>query len=220
MHKLFNSANRNSTLHIRFLIMACYLLMPLMVQAGSVIVSWDANTESDLAGYKIYYGKTSRDYNREVFVGNVTSHKISALQPTERYYFAVTAFDHSGNESGFSQEVSAEIPEGAVDDVDEANAVELGTLVYNYPNPFKVNEETTAIRYEMVAPGNVTIEVFDIDNNLVKTLVKNEFRSAGEHTEDVWDGTNSDRELVANGVYLCRIRTNEEQRFVKISVIR
>jgi len=79
------------------------------LHAETVTVSWDPNSETDLAGYKIYYSVNSRDYNNSVDVGNVTSFTISGLTTGITYYFAVTAYDFAGNESGFSQEVSAMI---------------------------------------------------------------------------------------------------------------
>lgn len=77
-------------------------------QGKDVTVSWDANTESDLAGYKVYRGTTSRDYDQAANVGNVTAHTWLDL-PAGTYYFAVTAYDAAGNESDFSDEVSITI---------------------------------------------------------------------------------------------------------------
>jgi hypothetical protein len=37
-----------------------FMTRPAIGGNGSVTVAWDDNTESDLAGYKIYVGKTSR----------------------------------------------------------------------------------------------------------------------------------------------------------------
>lgn len=205
------------------LIFLCSFGSSGVLYSGSVAVSWDANPESDLSGYKIYYGKQSNDYSHEIVVGNVTSYRVAGLESAQRYYFAVTAFDFSGNESGFSEEVSIEIPEGAGEGSQEGETgapVALGTLVYNFPNPFKVNRESTTIRYEVLNAVEVTIEIMDPNNNLVKTVVDKEFKAAGEHTEDSWNGTNANAELVANGIYLCRIRANNEQRFVKIAVLR
>ncbi|VAX33570.1 hypothetical protein MNBD_NITROSPIRAE01-1408 [hydrothermal vent metagenome] len=75
------------------------------VFAGSAILSWDANSESDLSGYKVYFGTSSGSYGTPTTVGNVTTYTVPDLN-TGTYYFAVTAFDTSGNESGFSTEVS------------------------------------------------------------------------------------------------------------------
>ncbi|MEW6324490.1 MAG: fibronectin type III domain-containing protein, partial [Nitrospirota bacterium] len=72
-------------------------------------VSWDANTESDLAGYKVHYGISSRVYTQSINAGNVTTRVVSGLSAGITYYFAVTAYDTSGNESGYSAEVSKTI---------------------------------------------------------------------------------------------------------------
>ena len=74
--------------------------------AETATVSWDANTESDLSGYKIYYGTSSGSYDDALDVGNKTSFSINNLGVGTTYFFAVTAYDFSGNESGFSDEVS------------------------------------------------------------------------------------------------------------------
>ncbi len=73
--------------------------------ANSVTLSWDANTEADLAGYKVYYGTASRTYGAPITIGKVTTHTLSGL-PSGMVYFAVTAYNTAGLESGFSNEVS------------------------------------------------------------------------------------------------------------------
>ncbi|MGH7232362.1 MAG: BACON domain-containing protein [Nitrospiraceae bacterium] len=79
-------------------------------QSGVVSLSWDPNAESDLAGYKIYFGTASGSYASPVDVGNVTTFKLINLLRGKIYYFAVTAYDKSGNESGYSNEVSKSLP--------------------------------------------------------------------------------------------------------------
>ena len=64
-----------------------------LAHAAHVILQWDANTESDLAGYKVYYGTVSHNYSDSVDVGNVTSYTIAGLVESQTYYFAVTAYD-------------------------------------------------------------------------------------------------------------------------------
>lgn len=80
---------------------------------NNATVSWNANTEPDLAGYRVYYGTQSGQYQQSKGTGTVivgaTSHMITGLTAGTRYYFAVTAFDTSGNESGYSQEVFKDI---------------------------------------------------------------------------------------------------------------
>jgi hypothetical protein len=79
---------------------------PTGVAASALTLAWDPNTENDLAGYKVYYGVQSGNYDAIIDVGNVTQCTVTDLEPETRYYFAVTAYDTSLNESGFSEEVS------------------------------------------------------------------------------------------------------------------
>jgi hypothetical protein len=88
---------------------ATSLAVVVTVANGSTQVSlaWDPNTEPQLAGYKVYVGTASGVYTTAIDVRNVTTYTVASLPPGQTYYFAVTAYDVSGFESGFSNEVSA-----------------------------------------------------------------------------------------------------------------
>ena len=76
-----------------------------------------------------------------------------------------------------------------------------GFLAQNYPNPFN---PTTTIQYEIKEAGNVSIEVFNILGQKVKTLVD------GYHNADnyslIWNGTNNNNEGVSSGVYFYKMQ--------------
>jgi len=72
----------------------------------SEVVSWAPSPDSAVAGYKIYYGGSCGNYTNYVLAANVTNATISGLAEGAAYYFAGTAVDGSGGESGFSMEVS------------------------------------------------------------------------------------------------------------------
>ena len=72
---------------------------------ADVRVAWDANTEHDLAGYRVYYGNTAGSYTNRIDVFNVTEKIIGGLQDSSNYAFVVTAYDTAGNESEFSDPV-------------------------------------------------------------------------------------------------------------------
>lgn len=88
---------------------------------GTANLSWTANTESDLAGYKIYYGPSPRTnncppdgYPNMIYVGKTDtpdkpSYTIKNLENGKTYYFSITSYDTSNNESCFSQESSKTI---------------------------------------------------------------------------------------------------------------
>ena len=68
------------------------------------IINSDGTALTDLAGYKLYYGRASGDYDSAIDVGNSTSFVLSDLTLGETYFFALKSYDLSGNESAFSDE--------------------------------------------------------------------------------------------------------------------
>jgi hypothetical protein len=95
--------------------------------AKDVTLGWDANTEPDLAGYKVYYktGSSGEPYNgtgadqgpspRTLSVGslgdpNNPAYTLTGLDDNETYYFVVTASNDEGFESDYSNEVLGTTP--------------------------------------------------------------------------------------------------------------
>jgi len=77
---------------------------------GRIIkIGWYPNTESDLAGYRIYYGTNSEGtFSNSIDVGMATRevdlvvYTITNLIKDERYCIALTAYNTSNYESGLS----------------------------------------------------------------------------------------------------------------------
>lgn len=79
---------------------------PIDQEGGAnLTLAWEANTEPDLAGYRLYYGTGSGSYENSVDVGKQNSFTLSGLNPDRTYYFAATAYNTAGAESGYSNEV-------------------------------------------------------------------------------------------------------------------
>ena len=83
------------------------------VATASTTLSWtaptmnqDGTTLTDLAGYRIHYGRSSRSYTTTIQIDNpsVTTYLVDNLTP-DTYYFAATAFNTAGEESQYSGEV-------------------------------------------------------------------------------------------------------------------
>jgi len=74
----------------------------------------------------------------------------------------------------------------------------------NYPNPF--NEQTT-INYSIAEKGIVTVNVYNIKGQLVRTLV-NENKAAGCY-KIVFDGKDNNGKNIASGIYYYRMQTGK-----------
>ncbi len=87
--------------------MACLMLSVFAGEArcADVTVAWDPNPEPAVRGYVIYYGTSPGNYTQSIDAGSSTSCTLSGLQDGTTYYMAVTAYDESRNESGFSNEI-------------------------------------------------------------------------------------------------------------------
>lgn len=97
-------------------------MLPGMLWAGDITLAWDPNTESNLAGYKLYYDS---DTDTEMYQGTGANEgdspiviytddladpdapqiTLTGLSDGQYYYFALTAFDTDEMESDFSDEV-------------------------------------------------------------------------------------------------------------------
>jgi hypothetical protein len=81
---------------------------PLLIQhadAALVTLAWNPNSEPDIAGYRVYYGRALGNYQSVIDVGNQHTCSISDLEDGRAYYFVVTAYDLLGRESDFSSEL-------------------------------------------------------------------------------------------------------------------
>ena len=75
----------------------------------SVNLAWDPNSEQNLAGYRVYYGTESSNYT-QTMDASIPSATVTDLTEGTTYYFAVTAYNTEGVESGYSNEVSYAVP--------------------------------------------------------------------------------------------------------------
>ena len=84
------------------------------VDATSATLSWDPVSDARVTGHRVYFGTRSRDYAQAngagLNAGGCTTYVVTGLDRGRTYYFAVTSYDSSGNESDFSNEASKTIP--------------------------------------------------------------------------------------------------------------
>jgi len=79
------------------------------VADGTADLEWDPVVDAGLSGYRVFYAMTGTAY-QAIDVGNTTTHTFTGLDSGTRYYFRVAAYDSSGNQSAFSNEVYKDMP--------------------------------------------------------------------------------------------------------------
>ena len=95
-----------------------FSIVVLSNATGSALLIWVPPTENsdgspltDLAGFKVYWGTSQGSYPNNILLSQsgLASHRVENLA-SDTYYFAVTAFNNAGVESGFSNVASITLP--------------------------------------------------------------------------------------------------------------
>ncbi len=89
------------------------------------------------------------------------------------------------------------------------------SLEQNYPNPF--NPETQ-IKYTMPANDFISLKIYDILGNEIKTLVDG-YQYAGSYTL-TWAGDNNSGTKVSSGVYFYSLQTNNKNITRKMMLVK
>ena len=107
----------------RLVLSGCLCVLVLLFLAApalsaDVTLAWDPNSEADLEGYGVYFklGASGPPYDlfgyvtlQELNDPDNPAFAVTGLEKGSSYYFAVTAYDTAGNESGYSTPVCAQI---------------------------------------------------------------------------------------------------------------
>ena len=89
----------------------------------------------------------------------------------------------------------------------------------NYPNPFN---PTTHITFEVKTRGHVTLRIYNVAGQVVRTLV-NEELAAGRYENrpfNVWDGTNDAGQEVGSGVYFYKLTATNFTQTRKLVLLK
>jgi len=91
-----------------FMMIAIFFMLVGVAYAGTTVtLQWDANTESDLAGYRVYQDGIAQTPDIACTANDSACATWISQELTEGYHeWSVTAFDESQNESGHSNTVS------------------------------------------------------------------------------------------------------------------
>jgi hypothetical protein len=161
---------RHTRFHRFIVLWVCLLFCssPLLF-AGDVSLAWDPSTSEDVVGYKVYVGLSPGNYGDPIVIGNQTSYTVTGLSDGNTYYFAATAYDQSGNESGFSNEVSTTVGgSGTTCDLNNdsnINVIDIQGMVNIILGAGPFQDE-----FDLYADGQINVLDLQILNNVVLGL--------------------------------------------------
>jgi hypothetical protein len=89
-------------------------------------------------------------------------------------------------------------------------------LAQNYPNPFN---PTTTIPFTLNKAEEVSLAVYNVNGELIRTLVNNRTYAQGKFTE-TWDGTDNTGAQVASGVYLYQLKAGKQVESRKMLLVK
>lgn len=165
--------------------LACLMQLPSFA-TQSLTLAWNPSSGPNVLGYKIYYGTASHDYDTAVSVGNVTNATVGGLVEGGTYFFAVTAYDISNQESFFSDEAAVVIPTNQT--TTSSNLTAASTIVAGQSVTFDLtNAGTGPMNFQWEFNGNNIASA----TNAVLTLTNVTCYQAGQYSVNVSGSTSS-----------------------------
>jgi len=156
------------------------------------------NTDIDLSG--LNWDGTSNYYLTDLINGNVYT-----VTPQQHTAFQIALNEFEAKLFYFSKYTVAV----GVEDKEQLTITEF-KLHQNYPNPFN---PSTTISYQLPKAGFVTLKIYDVLGNEIKTLV-NEMKEPGRYTVQF------DASTFASGMYVYRLQVGEFVHARKMIVLK
>jgi hypothetical protein len=177
-------------------------------QAGGEHLHWNANSEADLAGYRIYRATDAAGPFTRLNSSLLTSPDYVDAVPDSLpvAWYAVSAVDASANESAHTATVRVQLRGANIRTV----AIQAA-----YPNPSSLTSSVT-LPVDVPASGPVDGRI-DIVNSAGERVHSIELRGLAPGTNIVsWDGRNDSGRLTAPGVYRALLHVGGTDQVVRL----
>ena len=97
-----------------------------------------------------------------------------------------------------------------------SNEPDTFVLHQNFPNPFN---PSTTIEYALPIRKQISVKIYNIMGQLVRTLVDNQLQTAGTH-KVMWDGKNENGVSVSSGTYIYTLEFGNFRKSNQMTLIK
>ncbi len=184
------------------------------IGTNSPTLSWYLPTQSQSAlSYEVELS-TNPDFSNATKYDNIAQLNSQVTDLAEGEYYWRVRSKTSGSTSNYSNTGNFKV--GSVTSVDGDEELPLSySIEQNYPNPFN---PTTTINYSLPEANFVTIKIYNMLGQEVKTLLSEEVK-AGRHNVN-WNGENNFGIKVSSGTYIYRITAGEFVQAKKMILLK
>ena len=172
-----------------------------------------ANTKTK---YEIQYAD-NETFQNSITISDLTktSTVIKGLNTNSSYFWRVRSKSEDGTYSYYSGTGRFGVGENVLS-VNDKNEIPTQFFIsQNYPNPFN---PSTTIKYGLPSAANVTIKVYNMVGQEVKTLVS-DYREAGTYRV-IWNGDNNSGSKVSSGIYIFRVVSGSNSQTMKMILLK
>jgi len=166
---------------------------------GNIQLEWTTASEENNAGFYLMRSEDPEGefvrLNSELIEGSGNANTSNSYSYTDAeiasevtYYYKLYSVDYNGDVYAYNTLASG-----------TAMALPKSFAIYqNYPNPFN---PTTRLKFDVPKQAEISIEIYNMLGQKVRTLVNNEVYQPGVYDNIIWDARDDRGNQVANGIY-------------------
>jgi len=192
-----------------------------LTPADEVLLQWSVASQSNNLGWEVFRSTDNAAFEKvgDLIFGDGTSDEFRTYSFTDSefpqadiLYYYLNQVDLDGT-SARSHVIEVALAPTAVV---QQTLPTANVLRQNYPNPF--NPETT-ISFELSKEAIVTLTIYDMAGQVVRTLIDDQTMTAG-HYKGVWDGRNDRGAKVGSGVYFYQLNAGDFTSMKKMILLQ
>lgn len=169
-----------------------------VLENNRVLVRWETTSEPGITAYVIHRNHTGHEPWTQIKVVSLdsTNYVDPDVYPGLSYFYAITAMNASGKQSGYSAAASVSVPSVEPD----PPRSDLASVIV-VPNPYRIAADGKPIEFRNLT-RYATISIFSSAGDLIKKIEHH-----GETSTEKWDGRTTDGSLLPDGVYIYHIES-------------